>query len=136
MWNGGIAQGNEDVELQWMQKKNPLSAIDADMKPTGAFLNPSKDRPQSFTGLSISSALHTLLDGMTILNDGISMEWYAIGNPQWGSEGGNPAYFPEFYSGYPAGAKKTQLFVSVSSQLCDEVNGIGTGNNYLQMIAL
>ena len=128
VWNDGIAEGNEDVEIQWKQKQNPLSATDADMNPTGAFLSPSNDRPQSFTGLSISSAPQTLLDGMIMPGSW----WYAIGNPKWDWGKGNPAYWEDLSAGgHPASAKKTQLFVWVT---CDNVNGICTGNRYLKMI--
>ena len=129
VWNDGIAQGNEDVEMQWTQKQNPLSATDADMKPTQAVLSPSNKTPQSFTGLSISSDPRTLLDGMTMPDSW----WYAIGNPNWDWHGGNPAnYLGHPAGGYPAGATKTQLFVWVT---CDNVNGICTGNKYFHMIA-
>ena len=124
VWNDGIAQDDEDVEMQWTQKQNPLSATDADMKPTKAFLSPSNDPPQLFAGLSISSYnWETFLDGMTG-----AYWWYSIGNPHWTWGGGNPSYYPA-----SPGVKKTQLFVWVT---CDNVNGICTGNNYLKMIAL
>ena len=119
VWNDGKAEGNEDVEMQWKQKQNPLSATDADMKPTQAFLSPSNDTPQLFAGLSRSPTRGILLDGMTGVN-----WWYSIGNSPWGFgkfAEGNPSYYRN-----NIGVKKTQLFVWVT---CDNVNGICTGNN-------
>ena len=115
VWNEGKSTPGEqnlanlDVELEWIQKQNPLSATNADMSPTDPRLYPSNRIPPLFMGLSLSDSPNSaLLDGTTN-----GWWFYAIGNrlDHWG---GNPAYLHN-HSGTNSASmnalERTQLFV-------------------------
>ena len=115
VWDGGKNSKAEDVEIEWKQTQNPLSATNLDMNPTEAVRHPSNTTPLYFAGLSLSTSSKTLLDGNTGGN------WfYSVGNAKWNWNEGNPKYPGA------SGAKKTQLFVRV---VCDHDGGICKGNN-------
>ena len=105
-----------DCALEWKQTKNPLSVVNADMKPYEAHLYPSGNVPRLFNGLSVSSVSScTLLDGM----GNHSSWWYSVGNHHDYENGegrkGNPTYlYP-----HPDGnvARRTQLFVCVDGMI-------------------
>ena len=117
VWNEGKSTPGEqnlanlDVELEWIQKQNPLSATNADMSPTDPRLYPSNRIPPLFMGLSLSDSPHA------VLLDGTNNGWwfYGIGNRlNW--HGGNTAFLHD-HSGINSAGKierqRTQLFVLV-----------------------
>ena len=126
VWDEGKNDFDEDVEMQWKQSKNPLSATDVDMSPTEAKMIPSNTIPVAFHGLSLSSSPTQLLDGKI----GIYFP-YSIGNTEdWklgsGTAGGGQGIWGNVkYPGAMA-AKKTQLFVWVA---CDQDEGICKGKH-------
>ena len=108
VWDEGTSEDGTDYEMQWKQKKNPLSATDSDMTPTEAIMMPSNTAPLKFFGMSISSnTARNLLDGTTG-----NVWFYSVGY-QTEFNGGNGLGNPKFGATDGAGpsAKKTQLFV-------------------------
>ena len=104
VWDEGTSLDGSDVQLEWKQKNNPLSAVDSDMNPTGAIMTPSNSPPLKFYGLSISSnTARNLLDG-TLGN----LWFYTIGY-QSTFMGGSPKYGSR--NGAGPVANKSQLFV-------------------------
>ena len=103
--------------LIWTQTQNPLSERNKDMKPTNVTLTPGNLSMDGFDGLSLSSGLHTLLDG----NVGSSW-WFSIGYVRSFNateDVGQPGY--RAYNETGLIASKTQLFIS--RPYCQDTEG-------------